>query len=193
MLLLQKSKKEKLLDFLLYISFWTFAILLIWGIYFKANRYTSIIKNYNKFAGKSHLERLTYDIIPFKTLLIRPKTIIKDFILNAIAFLPFGIYLPLINKKHTFIKGVLFCFLFSLCFELTQFITIVGTFSTNDLIANTFGYVLGTAIYMILGDRFIKSAIKYINVIVIILVIPFLLYEFSDTLSHFSVYLYKTL
>ena len=118
---------------------------------------------------------------------------IKDFILNAIAFLPFGIYLPLLNKKHSLFKGALYCLCFSLCFEIAQLFTRVGSFSSNDLIANTLGYFLGVIIYNLLGERFIKSAIKYVNVIVIILVIPFLIYEFSETLSHFSVYLYKTL
>lgn len=193
MLSLPKSKKEKLLDVLLYLSFFTFVALLIWGIYFKANRYTSVIKNYKRNLHRDLWERFTYNLIPFDKLSNSPKTVIKDFILNAIAFLPFGIYLPVLNKKHSLFKGALFCLCFSLCFEIAQLFTRVGSFSSNDLIANTLGYFLGVIIYNLLGERFIKSAIKYVNVIVIILVIPFLIYEFSETLSHFSVYLYKTL
>jgi glycopeptide antibiotics resistance protein len=187
------ANHNKIFNLLLYISFFTFVVLLIWGIYFKANQYSSVIKNYKRNLHRDLWGRFTYNLIPFDKLAKTPKSVIKDFILNTIAFLPFGIYLPLLNKKHSLFKGALFCFCFSLCFELAQLFTRVGSFSSNDLIANTLGYFLGVLMFNLTKGKLSKRLIAVVNAIIIIAVVPFLIYEFSDTFSHLSVYLYKTL
>ena len=190
---LTQNRKDRIFKALLCLSFFAFVILLIWGIYFKANQYSSVIKNYKRNLHRDLWGRFTYNLIPFDKLVKSPKSVIKDFILNTIAFLPFGIYLPLLSKKHSLFKGALFCFCFSLCFEIAQLFTRVGSFSSNDLIANTLGYFLGILIFNLVENKISKKLIAVANAIIIIAVVPFLVYEFSDTFSHLSVYLYKTL
>ncbi|WP_102273441.1 VanZ family protein [Cytobacillus massiliigabonensis] len=74
---------------------------------------------------------------------------ITTFLLNVIMMLPFGMYLPLLNKKyHSIKKAAYIGFLVSLTFEIIQLlirVTLGNGRSTdiNDLIANTLGAVVG--------------------------------------------------
>jgi glycopeptide antibiotics resistance protein len=74
---------------------------------------------------------------------------IPTFLLNIIMMLPFGIYLPLLNKKYHSVKKAAYSGLFvSLTFEIIQLlirVTLGNGRSTdiNDLIANTLGAVVG--------------------------------------------------
>ena len=191
--MLRSNQKNAIFKALLYTSFFLFLAVLIWGIYFKANNYKAVIKNYNKLADKTLWERFTYDLVPFNQYAITPKKVIEDFFMNALAFLPLGLYLPLMSRKNTLLKGALIAFLITLSLETLQLVTVVGTFSSNDLIANTFGYFVGFLLYKLIGNKVPKTVINVVNILIIIVTIPFLIHVFSDTLSHFSVYAYKKL
>lgn len=180
-------KKQIFFNDLMVFSFLLFLTILIWGIYFKINRYNAIIKNYRKLESLSALERFTYNIIPFTRFSA------KDFILNTLAFAPFGLYLPLLFKNHTHLKGALTCFLFSLLIELTQYITIVGTFSTNDLIANTLGYFVGAFLYFLIVKRLSKRVINFFNMIIVTIASPLAVYAIITTALNVSVYITKIL
>ena len=181
------NKKRTLFNFLLYFSFGLFLTILIWALFFKLNKYPAIIKNYKKLKGLSLIERLSYDLIPFT----RVQT--KDFLLNILAFMPFGLYLPLIFKKHSFIKGVLLCFAISFAIELTQGITIVGTFSSDDLIANTLGFVVGTIFFKNFIDHANSRMFNLLNATIIFIASPFAIVGVINTVTHLSVYITKTL
>ena len=181
------NKKRTLFNFLLYFSFGLFLTILIWALFFKLNKYPAIIKNYKKLKGLNLIERLKYDLIPFARFSK------KDFLLNILAFTPFGLYLPLIFKKHTFIKGILLCFAISFAIELTQAITIVGTFSTNDLIANTLGFIVGAIFFKNFIDRANSRMFNLLNTVVIFFASPFAVIGIINTVTNFSVYITKTL
>ena len=78
-------------------------------------------------------------LVPFRDIIAAP----KHFMLNVIAFMPFGLFLPLLYKKY---RGIIVVavsgFLFSLCIELVQMFG-WGATEIDDLIANTFGVCLG--------------------------------------------------
>ena len=79
----------------------------------------------------------------------------KHFILNIVAFAPFGFFLPLLYKKYRTIKTVAVTgFLFSLCIELMQMFG-WGATEIDDLMANTLGVCLGYFLFCI-----IKKAIR---------------------------------
>lgn len=78
-------------------------------------------------------------LVPFRDIITAP----KHFILNVVAFLPFGFFLPLLYIKCHRIKIVaLIGFLFSLCIELVQMFG-WGATEIDDMIANTLGVCLG--------------------------------------------------
>lgn len=182
-----RTHNKKVFTSLLIFSFALFLTILIWGVFFKVNNYKAIIKNYHKLEDLTFFERLTYNIKPFH------KFNKKDFILNILAFSPFGIYLPLIFKKHTHLKGLLTCFGVSLLVETTQLITIIGTFSTNDLIANTLGYVVGYFFFNHLVVKFSNKLINQFNMAIIAIASPIAVMAIINTVSNLTVYVTKTM
>ena len=131
---------------LLIISFSFFIIILLWFITFKANKFDHIIYNYQILSKLSLIERFKYELTPFE--FINPYfDSKKEFIYNILIFSPFGIYLPLLYKTNNVIRDILICFTISLILELIQLFSLIGGFSTNDLISNTLGYFIGYVIY----------------------------------------------
>jgi len=94
----------------------------------------------------------TINFIPILTIDV------KTFFLNILMLIPFGMYLPLLNRKFETLKAVAYHGLFlSLFFEIFQMMNrmVFGNgrnTDINDLIANTVGAILG---YMV-----IKALIK---------------------------------
>lgn len=74
---------------------------------------------------------------------------VKTFVLNVIMLVPFGMYLPFLNRRIQSIKqAARLGFYVSLSFELTQLVIriLLGSGRStdiNDLIANTLGAVIG--------------------------------------------------
>ncbi|WP_438348536.1 VanZ family protein [Paenibacillus sp. FA6] len=71
---------------------------------------------------------------------------------NIIAFIPFGIFIPMIfrQKGASFIGVFVLSLLLSLCFEVTQLVLYIGTFDVDDLILNTCGGIIGYAVFKLI-------------------------------------------
>ena len=79
------------------------------------------------------------------------------FLLNILMCVPLGFLLPLIWKKYrNILKTTLFGFCFSLLIELSQLITTRAT-DIDDLVANTFGTIIGYIIWIIFSKIFFKN------------------------------------
>lgn len=75
-----------------------------------------------------------------------------SFILNVIAFMPFGFLVPMISPTYSkWYKTVLLGFLFSLSIEVSQLFTLYRATDINDLLTNTFGTVLGYLCFTIIN------------------------------------------
>lgn len=68
---------------------------------------------------------------------------------NILAFIPFGIFVPMLitSKVGLFKRVFILSLALSLSFELTQLVLFIGTFDVDDLILNTCGGVVGYALY----------------------------------------------
>lgn len=67
---------------------------------------------------------------------------------NILAFVPFGLFLPLYTARCRKIwYTVFYSFELSLVVEMLQLVTKVGSFDVDDLILNTLGGLLGYAAY----------------------------------------------
>ena len=92
-------------------------------------------------------------LMPFRDILYAP----RHFMLNVIAFVPFGFFLPLLYKRYRSIKIVAAIgFLFSLCIELVQMFG-WGATEIDDLIANTLGVCFGYLSYCIIKKSLHKD------------------------------------
>lgn len=79
------------------------------------------------------------------------KALFLNFFGNMIAFIPFGMFLPMVNKKMKHMGLVVFLsFLFSLCIESIQLYFKVGVFDVDDLLLNTVGGFIGYMIYLLI-------------------------------------------
>ncbi|WP_339254831.1 VanZ family protein [Sporosarcina sp. FSL W8-0480] len=99
-----------------------------------------------------------YSLIPLRIPLWLPKhfsiDIIKLWIFalgNLIAFIPFGILVPIVFEHHfkTYAKLITLFVSFILCMEIVQLITYLGSFDVEDIIINTMGATIGFCSYKI--------------------------------------------
>lgn len=65
---------------------------------------------------------------------------------NIVIFIPFGLFLGLLDKKRTWLSAAGCSFALSLCLELTQVVLTVGSFDVDDLLLNTAGGTIGFAL-----------------------------------------------
>jgi len=68
---------------------------------------------------------------------------------NVLIFVPFGFFLPMASRYRSFFSTLYAGFGVSLCIEVFQFVTKVGSFDVDDLLLNTIGGILGHIIYVI--------------------------------------------
>ena len=69
---------------------------------------------------------------------------------NIAAFVPFGIFvMPVSNRRINFLETVIITFNVSLCVEIIQLVTKVGSFDVDDLLLNTIGGLIGAGIYVV--------------------------------------------
>lgn len=70
---------------------------------------------------------------------------------NVIAFVPFGVFLPLLVRRvRSLIKTSLLGFEFSLFVELVQLFSKVGSFDVDDILLNTFGVIVGYVLFCLM-------------------------------------------
>lgn len=114
------------------------------------------------------------NLIPFYYSTDVGKIHIKEALLNVFIFIPFGIYLKMLNVSGK--KAILFGCLCSLFFELCQLIFSIGAVDISDLITNTVGVILGVCLYAFLV-KILKNKQKIdktINIIATAILIIFI-------------------
>ena len=112
----------------------------------------------------------SFNIVPFKTIklfvygyinqIVSFKSFCINIIGNIVAFMPFGLFLPLIFKKiNRYYKFLIVMLLSVLLIEILQFITMSGTCDIDDLILNLIG---ASIVYWIINIKCINKLIKKI-------------------------------
>ena len=131
-------------------------------------------------------------LIPFRDILYAP----RHFMLNVIAFVPFGFFLPLLYKRYCSIKIVTAIgFMFSLCIELVQMLG-WGATEIDDLIAKTLGVCLGYFSYCLIKkslhknieELFQANSISNTAELILLLASTFLIMAFVQPLIGNSVF-----
>ena len=116
----------------------------------------------------SYMENRTVNLIPFsKPLMLNGKIDFGEMILNAVIFVPLGIYAGILFERWIIGKKIFLFFLISLVIESLQFILKVGAFDVTDIITNTSGGIIGLMIFTGIEKTFknnLKTQ-KFINII----------------------------
>ncbi|WP_422485422.1 VanZ family protein [Gudongella sp. DL1XJH-153] len=149
----EDSKTNKLTKILFVI----YLIALFWIIIFKFDI---------PFSNLGYMRNV--NLIPFsESLIINGKLDFKEMVMNAVIFLPLGIYVEALFKKYTIGRKILFILFISFICEISQFILGVGASDITDIINNVLGGIIGLVIYKGIV-KIMKSGVKaqrFINVI----------------------------
>lgn len=160
-----KNNKQKKLTIGLFIVYF---LVLTWIILFKMN-----------FSFEDLVSPRSINLIPFgDSMIVNDRIDIKEIIYNMIVFIPFGIYVCMITDKWSVLKKILSIAGVSLSYEVLQFIFAIGAFDITDLVGNTFGGVVGIAIYYFISKLFKSNQKmnKLLNIIALILTILIVLF-----------------
>lgn len=157
------QKKLTIILFLIYLT------VLSWIILFKMQFDISLLKNMN-------LRNI--NLIPFAgSLIVNGKVDVSEIILNTIVFIPFGLYVSIVENKSTMILKIVPIFIVSLIYETLQYIFSIGSSDITDLLGNTLGGFIGICIFFILSKILGQKSIKVINILSLIgtiLIVAFL-------------------
>lgn len=66
---------------------------------------------------------------------------------NILIFVPYGFFISMASKSRGFFKTLFFSMGLSLCVEIVQLFTRVGSFDVDDILLNTIGGVIGYIIF----------------------------------------------
>ena len=98
----------------------------------------------------------SYNLVPFKEIrrfivyrdILGYRAVFLNIFGNVAAFLPFGFFLPEIWRQvGRWYTTIALSFPTSLCIELMQLVTKVGSFDVDDLLLNTIGGYLGYLLF----------------------------------------------
>ena len=184
------------LYFLSILLFALYLILLVWLISFKCNLKVTITDTYYLFGNMSWSDKWEFVKESFVALVRRtewanifldPR---QDF-LNAVVFVPFGLYVSFFAKKHKLIRAVTISLLVSLLFEGLQLITHIGCFTAIDLVTNTLGGTVGYFVYKLLYKSTPRRQIGLCiaSVLALVIVVPLVYYAVTRTAAMMDFYL----
>lgn len=141
-----KSKKLTQILFVVYF------IVLSWIILFKMELDISLLCKMNL---------RSVNLIPFAgSLLVNGRVDVSEIILNIVAFIPFGVYIAMLNRRQNILIKALPIAGVSLLYEIIQYIFRIGASDITDLLGNTLGGILGilffTLSYKVLENKIYK-------------------------------------
>lgn len=141
---LRKSKIH-----LSHILFILYCLLIVWIVVFKTS--------FSFREIESLVKPRSINLIPFYyDEEVSTRFHLREVLLNVILFLPFGVYLKMLDTVSR--KAVLYGFFFSAAMELCQFTFGLGAADITDLITNTLGTAAGVCMYAILLKLFKNKA-----------------------------------
>lgn len=151
------NKKLNMIEILFVIH----CILMVWIILFKFSLSINDIIGLDKIRNINLIPFYYYNEVGFDFHL-------KEIIENLLIFVPFGIYLKMLNKDNN--RIILYGFAFSFVLEVCQFIFKLGATDITDLITNGLGTVIGVYIYVLL-EKIFKNKEKINKVLKILALI----------------------
>ena len=130
-----KDKRTKVFTIIL-LS--VYGLILIWIVLLKTSKITEL--------RYLPCER-TLNLIPFHYD-IEVGTHVEEVVLNALVFVPLGLYLCMLGMKAW--KAILIGLCLSFVFEALQYALSIGAADVTDLLMNTLGTAIGVGVYLLL-------------------------------------------
>ena len=190
-----KNRGERLLGIYSVALFILYLIILVWVVIFKCNIYASVTGGYHYLKTLSLEERLLFYIKPFADYVKDGALVpmkLKDGVLNAVAFLPFGLYVSYFVKRRKLLATLAITLVSVTAFELFQLYSIIGSFQTEDFIIDIFGALLGYIVYRIIykkkNSRVRLVILNTASIFALVLLIPLSVYAVTSTVENLDLY-----
>jgi glycopeptide antibiotics resistance protein len=102
-------------------------------------------------------------------LILNGKPSYYEVVYNMLIFVPFGIFICMLKKRKSFFHLIVPIILTSLLFEVIQYIFALGASDITDLLANTFGGIVGCGIFVIIHKICKENVYKVLNTTALVL------------------------
>lgn len=166
---LEYSKKILKINLVLYFIIYTVTIITLTLFDEIFGRNGLVLVDWDKELFVNYIKN-SFNIIPFKTINLYITGYINDFVSlknftinifgNICAFMPYGIFIPLMFKRvNKYYKFLILMIVLVILIEVMQFITLSGSCDIDDLILNVMG---ATIIYFIYKIKRVNILIKKI-------------------------------
>ncbi len=128
------------------------------------------------FTFQSPITSRSINLVPFGGMLANNGTPdYNEVIYNALAFVPFGIFLGMLRKKRSFISLIAPIALTSLFFEVAQYVFALGASDITDVIANTVGGAIGLGVFFVFHKVCKENVYKVVNAAALVFASVFVL------------------
>ena len=135
--------------------------------YLLALTWIIIFKLQFSFENLPHIKSI--NLIPFgQSVVVNGKMDFGEIIQNALAFIPYGLYIHVLWEEKSLSKQFIPIICTSLIFEIVQFIFAIGASDITDIISNSSGGIAGITIAVSISKASRKGWIKFINIISLI-------------------------
>ncbi len=115
------------------------------------------------------------NLIPFGGMLVlNGRPAYMEIVLNALIFVPFGVFLCMLKKKKSLVSVLAPIALTSLLYEVIQYVFVLGASDITDIIANTLGGMTGALMFHILHGVCKERVYQVVNIVAMGFVIIFL-------------------
>lgn len=106
------------------------------------------------------------NLIPFAgSAIVNGKVEESEILLNIAVFIPFGIYLSMVDSNIHFIMKVLPIFAVSLMYEVMQYCFAIGASDITDLLGNTLGGIIGIGIFAACSKILGEKTVRILNIL----------------------------
>lgn len=133
------------------------------------------------FQQFDHLRSI--NLIPFnESVIVNNKVELSEIYQNILIFVPFGLYVSMLKSNWSFFEKIVPIFSVSLFYEVMQFVLAIGASDITDLIGNTFGGMIGIAVFFLACKLFkthlrtntVLNTIALVGTLLVIVLVVFL-------------------
>lgn len=104
------------------------------------------------------------NLIPFgESLIVNGAVDVQEILYNGLVFLPFGLYLGMLQPRRSWWKNLLVMAGVSLAYETLQYLLAIGASDITDLLMNTAGGAVGLLVFSALFHAAGEKGIPVLN------------------------------
>ena len=136
----------------------------LFAFYFLALTWIILFKMQFSWRDLPHLQGI--NLIPFgASLVVNGRMNLGEIIQNALAFVPFGIFMRVLLQKKPLAMQLVPIVAASLLFEAAQYVFAIGASDITDVLSNTAGGLAGLAVAAVLEKICARRWVKTINIL----------------------------